>query len=551
MPLNRVWSIKCSPKCSANFHGYVGLSDRNAMQWIFLNHRPICCPLVLKLIKIAFKERLNSFSDQKFNARDSGENIFILFFLTFSEKEFTFVTENGKRCIMFYNMQKILNAIKNCIFKCLAEEATVSSIIPYLYKTQLLKQIYLKREKSVFSNDINKHQNITSSMIEKKIVLIGFKRKRTTSTNYLNKQCKINDNIETVKHYVSKRHNALTNIHCQTDVTATKRTNLCVDKDIKTIHSIDKMQESSMNLDITDDSGKSNKVLNCHENNNLVNTISPLSEWSNWTYYTNNKKHDFTRNMNNIFRKNEIPHFDFLPRKLYGFLQHRYVKLTNLKSLNSPNDTILFTENWQHEQTTVHPCKLKQKLCEFKLSRESLKCIKIINQVNNEFIAAWMTYNDKKILLMIDQHAVHERIRYEKLLLSHKVQNESELLSFNLRDPLSMEFPTEICNLLLRNKISLMKYGISLGSLKENTLLIRTIPQCLVTNSDPYNNKKILPKIHSLLNDVLKNRNVMSQTNTLPLTIHNAIASGACHGTMLIFHCNISVMDECIICLRI
>lgn len=119
--------------------------------------------------------------------------------------------------------------------------------------------------------------------------------------------------------------------------------------------------------------------------------------------------------------------------------------------------------------------------------------------------------------------------------LGHNVRNEGELLSINLRDPLSMEFPIEKCNLLLRNKMLLRKYGISLGSSKENTLLIRTIPQCLVTNSDPCNSKKILPKLHSLLNDVLKNRNT-SQTNALPLTIHNAIASEACHGIRQIIY---------------
>lgn len=80
----------------------------------------------------------------------------------------------------------------------------------------------------------------------------------------------------------------------------------------------------------------------------------------------------------------------------------------------------------------------------------------------------------------------------------------------------------------------LKKYGINLGSLKENTkLLIRTIPQCLVTNNnDRCNGEKILPKIYGLLNDILKNCNTKtSRANTLPLTIHNAIASEACHGT--------------------
>jgi len=119
---------------------------------------------------------------------------------------------------------------------------------------------------------------------------------------------------------------------------------------------------------------------------------------------------------------------------------------------------------------------------------------------------------------------------YYYYYLEYKVQNENELLSVNLRDPLSMEFPIEMCNLFLRNQILLKKYGISLGSLKENILLIRTVPQCLVTNNDLYNREKILPKISGLLNDVIKNCNT-SQINALPLTIHNAIASEACHGT--------------------
>ncbi|KAG5336580.1 MLH3 protein, partial [Acromyrmex charruanus] len=387
LPLNHVWSIQCGSERNSNYHGYVGLSDKNAMQWIFLNHRPIYCPLILKLIKIVFEEKLNLFSDQQSNARDPYD-------------------ENNKA------MKKMHNDI---------------------YKTQ----------------------------------------------------------------------------------------------------------GNSMNFDIANNSIKSDTIC-CDSNNNnhTINMISPLSEWSNWTYYTNNKKRDTTRNIfpendehfRQFFERNNNQ-FDFLPRKLYGLLQHRHVKLTNVKCFNSPNDTIPFVENCQHEQIAVHPCKLKQKLCEFRLSQASLKCIKIINQVNNEFIAAWMMWNEMKILLMIDQHAIHERIRYENLLLRYKVQNENELLSVNLRDPLSMEFPTEICNLFLRNQILLKKYGISLGSLKENILLIRTVPQCLVTNNDPYNREKILPKISGLLNDVIKNCNT-SQTNALPLTIHNAIASEACHGAI-------------------
>ncbi|XP_011692278.1 PREDICTED: uncharacterized protein LOC105452664 isoform X2 [Wasmannia auropunctata] len=559
LSLRNVWSIQCSPESGANYHGYVGLSDKNAMQWFFFNHRPIYCPLILNLIKIVFKERLNLSCDQESNTRDLyNENMFILFFLTLSRKEFTLVTESGERYIMFYNMQKILNVIKNCAFKCLADEAVVS--IPYLCKkTQLLKRTYLKIEKSVFNNGINgRYQGTTSenvqgknvpySMMRNESAMISVKRRKitstVTSTNCFNKQ-PINDNTEAASRYIDKRNNILNNIRCQVNVASVKRANLYEDKAVKKMRNgVDEMQRSSMN--VTDNSSKSDKNHNHRndDNNDFTNMISPLSEWSNWTYYTNNEKRDSAKKMNDTFSENDIRirqlfernnQFDFLPRKLYGLLQHRHVKLTNVKCFDSPNDTIPrkspFIENWQHEQIAVHPCKMKRKLCEFRLSRASLKCIKIINQVNDEFIAAWMTWNEMKILLMIDQHAAHERIRYENLLLRYKVQNEDELLSINLREPLFMEFPTEMCNSLIRNKMLLRKYGISLGSSKENMLIIRAIPQCLITNSDPSNSEKILPKILGLLNDVLKNCNT-SQTNALPLTIHNAIASEACHGAI-------------------
>lgn len=323
------------------------------MQWIFLNHRPIYCPLILKLIKIVFKEKLNLFSDQKSNARDPyDENVFILFFLTFSQKEFMRVTENGKRYIMFYNIQKILNTIKNCAFQCLGEKATVSAVTPYSCKTQLLKQIYLKTEKFVFANDINRCKNVTSSMMKSRMIMLERRKITSTiiSTDYFNKQHR-SDNIKTANCYIDKKNNdVLNSIQHQIDFTSVNRANLYENKVMKKMHNdVYKTQGNSMNFDITNNSIKSDKIYCGNSNYHTINMISPLSEWSNWTYYTNNKKRDTTRNIN-IFPENDIRsrqffernnnQFDFLPRKLHGLLQHRHVKLTNVKCFNSPNDTI-------------------------------------------------------------------------------------------------------------------------------------------------------------------------------------------------------------------
>ncbi|XP_026830130.1 DNA mismatch repair protein Mlh3 [Ooceraea biroi] len=559
LPLNHIWLIRCNAEYNMSYHGYIGLSDENTAQWIFLNHKLIYCPLILKLIEASFKRKLRLSINQETNRQDlRNKNIFILIFLTFSPKTFTFVTENEKRYVMFYDMQKILNNIKNSVFKCLTEQIK-DRTAPYSCETQLVKQIYLKSERPILHNDINaRNKSLTSLMKERKIkerekvVTIAIKRKKITSAsivnNYFDKQYNKNCNIEAISCCAEKGKNMSNSIQHQTRSMSAERTEL-YEKEVtdNAYNNVDKMQTNFTNSVTNDSIGFHKSYDYNNDNNNDFVKSSPLSVWSNWTYYTNKGERNSSGNVNAFSKKNNVQkqklfectkQFDFLPRKLYNLLHLRHrAKLTNVQRLNSPTSAILLLhtylvvkENWQHKQIPVHSCNLKQKLCEFRLSRTSLKYIKIINQVNNEFIAAWVMFNKMKILLMMDQHAVHERIRYENLLLRYKAQNGGELLSTNLREPLAIKLPTEACNLLLRNKILLKKYGVNLGSLKENTLLIRTVPQCLITNSNHCNNKKILSKIYGLLNDILTKRNTTNHANMIPLTVHNAIASEACHG---------------------
>ncbi|XP_070151918.1 DNA mismatch repair protein MutL [Polyergus mexicanus] len=542
LSLNHLWLIQC--RSVSNMNGYIGLWDKNVTQWIFLNHRLIYCPFILKLIKIAFENRNDLSSNRESNAQDlHDKNLFILLFFTLSPREFTFFNENGKRHVIFYDMQKILSNIHNCIFKCLTEETIICAAAALfdLCETQSLKHIYLKAEGSIFNNNINGYNKNVISLKERKVVTIGPKRKRITPTIVTNERYNTESNNMKIINCAEEENSVLNN---EIDIASTKHTNLCKNKITKKMHNdIDRMPAIFANLAATNDFVESHKICNYHDGNDLENMISPLSEWSNWSYYTNNRECNSAKDVSDKLSKKDIrfqrlvnytDQFDFLPRKLHGLLRYRHVKLTNMKCINSPNNTISPAENWQHKQIAVHRCNLKRKLCEFKLSRVSLKRIKIINQVNDEFIAAWIMYDEMKILLMIDQHAVHERIRYENLLLRYKGQNEGELLSVNLRNPLTIQISTKTRDSLLRRKILLKKYGINLGSLKANTkLLIRTIPQCLVTNNnDRCNGEKVLSKIYDLLDDILKNCSTTSRANTLPLTIHNAIASEACHGAI-------------------
>ncbi|XP_032677525.1 DNA mismatch repair protein Mlh3-like isoform X2 [Odontomachus brunneus] len=529
LPMNHIWSIQCDAKYNTNYHGYVGLSDKNAMQYIFLNYRLINCSSILKLIIAGFKKNLDLSFYQKFNAQSlQDENIFILLFITLTQDEFAFITENGKKLLMFRDMQKILNSIKTWTFNCVAEKTTVSASTTYSNDAQLLKQICLKPEGSIFDNIDRCVKNITPLM-RRKIIITGIKRKATISnlaTTYSDKLRKKISDIKIANHQSNR-----------TDIFYAKyKKSLGNQITKKSYNDIDKIQ--AYNPAITNNGAKINDHHNS-ENDDFTN-ISLCSDWSNWTYYSNNERNS-VRNVQDIFPKEDpryqqlfeyIRSFDFLPQKLYNLLRYHQDKITNIKYVNNSNSTISFPGSWQHEKVEIYPCNLKKRLCELRLSHASLKCIKVINQINDEFIAAWMMYDQMKVLLMMDQHAVHERIRYEDLLLRYKAQNEGGLLSVNLRNPLTIEFPTQTCNLLLCHKILLRKYGISLGSLRKNTLLIRSIPQCLVASNNQCNSEKISSRIYSLLNDILENRNAANHTSTLPLTIHNAIASEACHGAI-------------------
>lgn len=349
LSLNHLWLIQC--RSESNMNGYIGLWDKNVTQWIFLNHRLIYCPFILKLIKIAFENRNDLSSNRESNAQDlHDKNLFILLFFTLSPREFTFFNENGKRHVIFYDMQKILSNIKNCMFKCLTEETTIcAATLSDLCETQPLKQIYLKAEGSIFDNNINGYNKNVISLKEKKVVTVGLKRKRITSTIVTNKRHNKESNNMKIINCAEEENNVSNN---QIDIASTKHTNLCKNKITKKMHNDnDRTSAIFTNLVATNDFVESRKTCNYHNDNDndVGNMISPLSEWSNWSYYTNNRERNSAKNVSDKFSKKDIrfqrlfnytDQFDFLPRKLHGLLRHRHVKLTNMKCINSPNNTI-------------------------------------------------------------------------------------------------------------------------------------------------------------------------------------------------------------------
>ncbi|XP_076685506.1 DNA mismatch repair protein MutL [Andrena cerasifolii] len=269
---------------------------------------------------------------------------------------------------------------------------------------------------------------------------------------------------------------------------------------------------------------------------NSNNLTSAPSEWSNWSYKSPTAPKRNKRHGNSVtFYKR----FDFLPEKLHKVLRAR-TKLTKTDFLNDSSGSIFsfklktglqIPDTLLHQEMDVRPCKAAQRFHEFRLKKEHLKFIKILGQMNNEFIVGLLIHNDVKVLLLMDQHAIHERIRYEDLLRKYKLQARHQLHSIKLRDPISINLPIDKCNSLASRQMQLTKFGVSLSVISDTTVAVRAVPECLKRNKYHHDETKLKLNVQNLLNEILQSH---STNNDLPLTIHNAIAMEACHGTLFI-----------------
>lgn len=103
------------------------------------------------------------------------------------------------------------------------------------------------------------------------------------------------------------------------------------------------------------------------------------------------------------------------------------------------------------------------------VTEDTLAHIWPLAQVFNTYILA----TDGELLLMIDQHAAHERINYERLFAQFR---QAEHSSQTLLIPLSMEFTLQEEQVVLENLWNLTEMGFILEQFGAQTYLLRGVP---------------------------------------------------------------------------
>jgi len=193
----------------------------------------------------------------------------------------------------------------------------------------------------------------------------------------------------------------------------------------------------------------------------------------------------------------------------------------------------------------------------FRFNKEMLLGAKVIGQVDNRFIACLLPDDaeaGEKILVLMDQHAAHERVRLEKLLKQIGYY-EPETCRQNLKSqicslspPAEMFFTDSNIDQLLHFSTEFHKAGIYFTTMKtknhSNTdlshsyrVLVSSVPSIFVNVCQPQSKARGTSINVNLLKEYILEQSKMMRTcaskcSIVSPVIFKVLASYACHGAI-------------------
>ncbi len=140
--------------------------------------------------------------------------------------------------------------------------------------------------------------------------------------------------------------------------------------------------------------------------------------------------------------------------------------------------------------------------------------LQVIGQLNHTYIMA----QTQDAFYMVDQHAAHERVVFERLMESFKSGNIDVQ---NLLLPLVFDFSVEEVETLLKHRDAVERIGLSIERMGPESLAVQAIPT-VVTES------AISQALHRLASELSENRGEGALENA----VGEVFASMACHSVI-------------------
>ncbi|KAM9777600.1 DNA mismatch repair protein Mlh3 [Neosynchiropus ocellatus] len=200
--------------------------------------------------------------------------------------------------------------------------------------------------------------------------------------------------------------------------------------------------------------------------------------------------------------------------------------------------------------SSVHTERLKVKihniLFPYRFTKDMIPSIKVIDQVDRKFLACLINTTEEaadegNLLVLLDQHAAHERVRLEALVAEsyEDATGGRRLSSSNIVPPLEVHVPDEELRLLRSCEDQLSSLGLELTFplTSDSPLLVHSVPLCFLERERNEVRRRRASVIKPLVEELLREQTELLRESgrvrgTLPLTVLNVLASLACHGAI-------------------
>uniref|UniRef100_A0A3B4YG85 MutL homolog 3 n=1 Tax=Seriola lalandi dorsalis TaxID=1841481 RepID=A0A3B4YG85_SERLL len=209
--------------------------------------------------------------------------------------------------------------------------------------------------------------------------------------------------------------------------------------------------------------------------------------------------------------------------------------------------------------------KIHNILFPYRFSKAMIHTMKVIHQVDKKFLACLIDTRDEEpaahtetegnLLVLVDQHAAHERVRLENLVADSYEEDpdasgERRLCSSTILPPLEISVTEEELRLLRSCQADLRKLGLEVkfSQAADPQVFVGKVPLCFMEKESNELRRGRPSVIKPIVEEYLREqiellRSTGRVRGTLPLTVLKVLASLACHGAIK-FNDSLS-RDEC------